>query len=148
MQSSGVDGARSEPRSRKLPQSDAGGSRDGTSAKDPVVRRKEATRVRRPREEHRKANSRQDKSKANSRREKHRRSGGRTTRPKAEPTAETKARAKADAKAKSTPKSFRVEDRTGGDWEFWNRVGSRRQMRRERRWKQMCMTFLRQPQWQ
>ena len=54
------------------------------------------------------------------------------TKPKAELTAETKAKAKADAKAKSTPKLLRVEDRTGGDWEVSNRVGSRKQMRRER----------------
>ena len=48
-----LEEARSEPRSRQLPQSDAGGSRDGTTAKEPVVtRRKEATRIRGPREEH------------------------------------------------------------------------------------------------
>ena len=54
-----------------------------------------------------------------------------TTKPKAEATAETKAKAKADAEAKSSPKPFRV-DRTGSDWEFLNKVGSRKQMRRER----------------
>ena len=53
MLSSDIGGDKSEPRSRKLPQSDAGGSRDGTTAKEPVVRRwKKATRVRGPREEH------------------------------------------------------------------------------------------------
>ena len=53
------------------------------------------------------------------------------TKPKAEPTVETKAKAKANPKAKSSPKPFRV-DRTEGDWEVSNRVGSWKQMRRER----------------
>ena len=34
-----LEEARSEPWSRKLPQSDAGGSRHGTTAKEPVVKR-------------------------------------------------------------------------------------------------------------
>ena len=38
MLSSDVGGGKSEPRSRKLPQSDAGGIRDETTAKTPVVR--------------------------------------------------------------------------------------------------------------
>ena len=50
-----------------------------------------------------------------------------STKPKAEPKAETMARAKAEAKANSTPKPFRVVDRTGGNWEVSNRVGSWRQ---------------------
>ena len=36
-----------------------------------------------------------------------------------QPKAETQAKAKADAKANSTPRPFRVEDRTGGDWEVF-----------------------------
>ena len=53
MLSSDVGSDKSEPRSRKLSLSDAGGIRDRTTAKEPVVRRrKKATRVRGPREEH------------------------------------------------------------------------------------------------
>ena len=52
-----LEEARNEPQSRKQPQSDAGGSRDRTTAKEPVVRGRktladEATRLRGPREEH------------------------------------------------------------------------------------------------
>ena len=164
-----LEEARSQPRSRKLSQSDAGGSRDKTTARKPVVRRRktladEATRVRGPRGEHtqqqgeikrtqrakptagktrakptasEKSNEdlETDGKQSDTVKESIAKSTAETTpksepkaktKPKAEPTAETKAKAKADAKAKSTPKPFRV-DRTGGDWEVSNRVGSWRQ---------------------
>ena len=68
-----------------------------------------------------------------------------TTKTKAEQTADMKAEAKR-CQSESSPKPFRG-DRTGGDWEVSNRVGSRKQMRRERWWKQMYKAFLRQRQW-
>ena len=149
-----VEGARSEPRSRKLPQSDAGGSRDRTTAKESVVSRRKS--IANNRQDKSMASSRQDKSMASSRQDKSiedleedwkdsksdtakepianskvetkpRSEPKATTKPTAEPTAETKAKAKADAKAKSTPELFRVEDKTGGDWKVSNRVGSWRQ---------------------
>ena len=74
--SSGVGGDRSEPRSRELHQNDAGGSREGTTAKEPLVRRrrsarakptagkrKEATQVPGPREEHRRSGGRWERFK-------------------------------------------------------------------------------------
>ena len=71
MLSSDFGGDKSEPRSRRLPQSDAGGSRNRTTAKEPVVRRrKKATRVQGPREEHAQQKvkiKKNRKSKANSR---------------------------------------------------------------------------------
>ena len=47
------------------------------------------------------------------------------------PKSDTKATTKPKAEPTSTPKPFPVEDRTGGDWEVPDRVGSRKQMRRE-----------------
>ena len=166
-----LEEARSEPRSRKLPQSDAGGIRDGTTAKDPVVRRrKKTTRVQGPREEHAQQrgkikrterawptagktrakptagekgiedleedgkDSKSDTVKESVAKSKAettpKREPKATTKPKAELTAETKAKAKADANAKSSPKPFRG-DRTEGDWDVSNRVGSRKQVKRK-----------------
>ena len=51
--------------------------------------------------------------------------------PVAKSKTETEASAKADGTTKSTPKPLRVEDRTGGDWEVSNRIGSWQQMRRK-----------------
>ena len=61
--------ARSEPRSRKLLQSDAGGSRDGTTAKEPVVRgRRDGTTAEEPavgrRKEGRKQHGDEDREKS------------------------------------------------------------------------------------
>ena len=178
---------RSEPQSRKLPQSDVGGIRDRTTAKEPVVRRKktltdEATRARGPREGHarqqgkiKRTESAQptavrqvhcqeaDKSKANSRQTRAKPTASKksiedleedwkdsksntvkesvakskaettpksepkaTTKPKAEPTAETN-RCQSEIVTQTFP---RLQNRS--DWEFSNRVGSWRQMRREK----------------
>ena len=74
MLSSGVGEGQKRTTESQLPQSDAGGSRDGTIAKESVARRKETTRIRGAREERNQqqadksiANSRQVKSIANSR---------------------------------------------------------------------------------
>ena len=150
-----LEEARSEPRSRKLPQSDAGEIRDRTTAKESVVRRKEGSntgtmteksipnsrgQIKRT-ERAQQSAGRQEQSQQQARQEQ-RRSGGRGKNSKSDTVKESVAKSKADTmpKAKrrlrqsrrqnSTPISFRG-DRAGGDWEVSNRVGSRKQMRRE-----------------